>query len=113
MHQCRSSYIGFSIQECFRPADPFLEGHDLVLQAEEDNEQALINAVMASTPQHPLWDQVIQQMMERAHTVDGINSIFSATGPRLLSEVYANFTAAQGVLKQVPSSTSLLRTSLP
>ena len=91
------------MQECFRSASPFLDGHDLVLQAEQDNDNALINAVMASTPQHPLWKMVIEKMMERAKTIDGINSIFSATGPQLLSEVYANFTASQHLLGQVTS----------
>ena len=54
------------LQECYRPVDPFLQGHDLVLQAEEDNCYALINAVMASTARHPLWLDVIDLMMERA-----------------------------------------------
>ncbi len=62
------------MQECFRSATPFLDGHDLVLQAELDNNNALTNAVMASTPQHNLWKMVIEQMMERAKTVDGINN---------------------------------------
>ena len=47
--------------------DTFLEGHNLVLQAEEHNSsEALINAVMASIPGHPLWLEVISLMMERS-----------------------------------------------
>ena len=56
----------FDVQECYRQVDSFLAGHDLVLQAEEHNSEALINAVMASTAQHPLWLDVIDLMMERS-----------------------------------------------
>lgn len=54
------------MQECYRPVDAFLEGYNLVLQAEEHNNEALINAVMASTARHPLWLEVIDLMMERS-----------------------------------------------
>ena len=54
------------MQECYRPVDTFLEGYNLVLQAEEHNKEALINAVMASTVRHPLWLEVIDLMMERS-----------------------------------------------
>lgn len=64
-------------QECYRPVDSFLAGHDLVLQAEEHNAEALINAVMASTPQHPVWLDVIDLMMERA---GGSHNVLYATG---------------------------------
>lgn len=96
----------FALQECFRPADPFLEGHDLVLQAERDSELAVINAVMASVPKHPLWEKVIEIMMERAHGLKSINSVFSVTGPKLLSDAFANYSAAQHSTTQVQSSTA-------
>lgn len=96
----------FALQECFRPADPFLEGHDLVLQAERDSKSALINAVMASVPRHSLWEMVIEIMMERAHALDGINSVFSVTGPKLPSDAFANYSAAQHSTTQVQSWTA-------
>ena len=58
--------------------DTFLEGHDLVLQAEEHNSsEALINAVMASIPRHPLWLDVIGLMMERSASA---HNVLFATG---------------------------------
>ena len=68
---------GCAIQECYRPVDTFLEGHDLVLQAEEHNNEALINAVMASTPRHPLWLDVVDLMMQRAGSA---HNVLYATG---------------------------------
>ena len=71
------------MQECYRPVDAFLKGHDLVLQAEEHNSEALINAVMASTARHPLWLDVIDLMMERA---GASHNVLYATGTRTPSK---------------------------
>ena len=64
-------------QECYTSADSFLAGHDLVLQAEEHNGEALINAVMASTAQHPFWLSVLDLMQERAGAA---HNVLYATG---------------------------------
>ena len=72
-----SKLAGRAIQECYRPVDAFLEGHDLVLQAEEHNNEALINAVMASTARHPLWLDVVDLMMQRAGSA---HNVLYATG---------------------------------
>ena len=60
------------VQECYREVDGFLAGHNLVLQAEEHDSKALINAVMASTVQHPLWLDVIDLMMERSGSSENV-----------------------------------------
>ena len=65
------------LQECYRPVDRFLAGHDLVLQAEEHNSNALINAVMASTARHPFWLRVLELMKERAGSA---HNVLYATG---------------------------------
>ena len=70
-----------AVQECYRPADAFLEGHDLVLQAEEHSSEALINAIMASKAGHPLWLDVIDLMMERAGSS---HNVLYATGAHML-----------------------------
>ena len=75
---------GRAIQECYRPVDTFLEGHDLVLQAEEHNNEALINAVMASTARHPLWLHVVDLMMQRAGSA---HNVLYATGAHLLLDL--------------------------
>ena len=70
------------MQECYRQVDSFLTGHDLVLQAEEHNSEAIINAVMASTAQHPLWLELVDLMMERSGSS---NNVLYATGAKELS----------------------------
>ena len=67
------------LQECYRPVDGFLAGHDLVLQAEEHNSNALINAVMASTARHPFWLRVLELMQERAASA---HNVLYATGAK-------------------------------
>lgn len=67
------------LQECYRPADRFLAGHDLVLQAEEHNGKALINAVMASTARHPFWLRVLELLQERAGSA---HNVLYATGAK-------------------------------
>ena len=57
--------------------DDFLKGHNIVLQAEEHNGEALINAVMASTAQHPMWLIVLDLMQERAVAA---HNVLYATG---------------------------------
>ena len=59
--------------------DRFLAGHDLVLQAEEHNSNALINAVMASTARHPFWLRVLELMKERAGSA---HNVLYATGAK-------------------------------
>ena len=71
-------------QECYRPVDAFLDGHGLVLQAEEHNSEALINAVMASTARHPVWLDVIDLMMERAGSS---HNVLYATGAHMLRKL--------------------------
>ena len=69
------------LQECYRPADRFLAGHDLVLQAEEHNGNALINAVMASTARHPFWLRVLELLQERAGSA---HNVLYATGAKAI-----------------------------
>ncbi|CAL5224031.1 g6651 [Coccomyxa viridis] len=88
LHAYGGMYVDLDV-ECYRPVDTFLEGHDLVLQAEEHNSsEALINAVMASTPRHPLWLDVISLMMERSASS---HNVLFATGPQVISEAYKSF----------------------
>ena len=65
------------VQECYRPVETFLDGHNLVLQAEEHDTEVLINAVMASTARHALWLEVINLMMERCNSS---HNVLYATG---------------------------------
>ena len=78
------------LQECYHPADRFLAGHDLVLQAEESNGNALINVVMASTARHPFWLRVLELMEER---VGSAHNVLYATGAKAF-----RITNAQSVL---------------
>ena len=80
MVHANSSLQAFCIaQECYRQVDSFLAGHNLVLQAEEHNSEAIINAVMASTAQHPIWLELVNLMMERSSSSD---NVLYATGAR-------------------------------
>ena len=50
-----------------------------MLQAEESNGNALINAVMASTARHPFWLRVLELMKER---VGSAHNVLYATGAK-------------------------------
>ena len=61
-----------------------------MLQAEEHNGKALINAVMASTARHPFWLRVLELLQERAGSA---HNVLYATGARAF-----RITNAQAVL---------------
>ena len=50
-----------------------------MLQAEEHNGKALINAVMASTARHPFWLRVLELLQERAGSA---HNVLYATGAK-------------------------------
>ena len=87
-----NSFGGFYIDmdiESLRPIDELLAGYDLVLSRTVD----FNNAIMGSTPQHPLWPIVFEHLIEAyqrlcqegRRTASAYQAALS-TGPRLFAQ---------------------------
>ncbi len=91
--------------ECFRPVDPLLEGHSLVIGLEPESHVQTGKAAarkldrlpcpsfLASAPHHPFWTDVRRGLMEARHEIDPLD----ATGPFLLSRLHARYRHAAPV----------------
>eukprot|EP00884_Botryococcus_braunii_P001135 jgi/Botrbrau1/11021/Bobra.101_1s0019.1 len=87
--------------ECFRPMTAWINKYNLVLQSEYATERDIVNAVMASAPQHRYWKLVIRIMMRRAEGLRaGANgvinpmTIIGSTGPGVTTLAFKQFAGS-------------------
>lgn len=73
--------------ECFRPVDPLLEGHGLILS----RTIGYNNAVIGSAPGHPLWAAALAEIRRSvaagATATDNAMAVVESVGPRMLTRV--------------------------
>eukprot|EP00887_Chlorella_sp_A99_P006870 scaffold2.g6870.t1 len=92
VHHAGGLYLDADV-ECYREGYDMLEGLDVVLQGSHPSE-GTTNAMLASVPKHPFWEQVFKVMAQKvdvAHPID-------ATGPVVLADALA----ALGVVRLPP-----------
>ncbi|MEK8018469.1 MAG: glycosyltransferase, partial [Candidatus Parabeggiatoa sp.] len=85
--------------ECLRPLEPLLVGKQVVVALEPSEhfekelvrqrsfKQVLCNALIASQPRHPFWEQVFQELK----VYQNANDPLDATGPFMLTRAYDSF----------------------
>jgi glycosyltransferase involved in cell wall biosynthesis len=85
--------------ECLRPIDGLLEGRSFVVGREPEEHSRLAKAVerglphilcpsfLASVPDHPFWDHLLDRLVEARHCPD----VLDATGPFLLTRAHAAY----------------------
>lgn len=83
MHAIGGVYLDLDL-ECFRPVDPWLEGNQVVLQTVGAGPT---NGVLASTPGHPFWERVMQQVHDTWQNKPDI-PVQSLTGPRVVAATF-------------------------
>ena len=89
--------------QCLKPIKPLLEGRQLVIAQEPEEHHNLstfresklkdlvCNAFIASTPNHPIWLDVLNELKKfNPKNVISSTNILEATGPFLLSRIIAN-----------------------
>ncbi len=105
MYYLGGMYLDIDV-ECFRPADSLLEGWDMVLQSEYPEMQDISNAILASAPNLPYWEALMQAAAAAADAISAkrrldVMDVLHATGPPLYTQVF----------KQVGIDPSISRTT--
>ncbi|RKZ53629.1 MAG: hypothetical protein DRQ99_31665, partial [Candidatus Parabeggiatoa sp. nov. 3] len=91
--------------ECLRPLEPLLVGREVVIALEplehlekelvrqRSFKQVLCNALIASQPKHPFWEQVFQELK----VYQNANDPLDATGPFMLTRAYDSFSQREAL----------------
>lgn len=110
LHHYGGVYVDLDI-EPLRTLDPLLVGQSCLLGTEPqlharklwDKPRLVSNAVMASTPRHPFWTQMLDEIARRARRLPAQNPV-STTGPVTLDAVFASHGARLGVKLAPPQA---------
>ncbi len=79
--------------ESFKPIDSLIQGHSAVL-AEENADQSINCAWIASIPQHPIWTNVLNEISKR-QLKEPNRGVMYITGPRMLTYVSEEWERAR------------------